>query len=52
VPDQSVVIYEYDYRNNTIELTGVRSYQFDKLLSDWNTKGPTFDEVRAWVMER
>lgn len=52
VPDQSVVIYEYDYRNDRIELTAARTYQYDKLLPNFNTEGPTVEEVRAWAMQR
>ena len=50
VPDQSVMVYEYSYSNNRIELTAARTFQFDKLLTDFNTEGYSVDEVRAAVV--
>jgi hypothetical protein len=49
VPDETIIVYSYDYRSNRIELSGARTYRFDKLLQDFNTKGPTVEEVRRAV---
>jgi len=52
VGDQSLVVYEYSYGNNRIELTAARTYRFDKQLADWQTEGPNVDLVRQWVTAR
>lgn len=54
VPDQSVVVYEYDYQSDEIELTAARTYQYDKLLRDYpeDHAGPTVREVRDFVRRR
>ncbi|MGD2174201.1 MAG: hypothetical protein PVJ27_02270 [Candidatus Brocadiaceae bacterium] len=52
VPDQTLVVYEYSYANDRIELTSVRSFSFDKRLVDWQTEPPTLDEVRNFVLQR
>ncbi len=51
VPDQSVIVYEYNYLNDEIELTSVRSFEYDKLLKEWQTGGPTVEEVREYVTQ-
>jgi hypothetical protein len=49
VPDQTMVVYRFDYRSDQIELSSARSYRFDKLLQDFNTKGATVEDVRRAV---
>jgi hypothetical protein len=49
VPNQTVMVYEYSYQNNRIEFTAARTYKYDRLLTDWNTRGPTVEEVRQQV---
>ena len=40
VPDQTLLVYEYSYGNDRIELTAVRSFRFDKLLrAAWRPTG-------------
>jgi len=52
VPDQSIMVYEYSYSDDRIELTAARTYRFDKQLADFQTEGPTVDTVRQWVNRR
>jgi len=52
VPDQSIMVYEYSYGNDRIELTAARTYRFDKQMADWQTEGPTVETVRQWVTRR
>ena len=49
VPDQTVLIYNYNYSNRDIRLSSARTFKFDKLLTDWQTKGPTVEEVRNFI---
>jgi hypothetical protein len=49
VPDQSIMVYEYSYSGDTIELTSARTYRWDKRLTEFQTDGPTVDEVRAYI---
>ncbi|MFO7956981.1 MAG: hypothetical protein R6X33_07750 [Candidatus Brocadiia bacterium] len=51
VPDQTIMVYEYSYSGDTIELTSARTYRWDKRLTDYETDGPSVDEVRAFVEE-
>ena len=37
--EQSLMVYEYSYGNDRIELTAARTYQFDKQMTDWQTEG-------------
>lgn len=52
VPDETIIVYSYDYRSNRIELTGARTYRFDKLLQDFNIRGVTVEEVRRAVSQQ
>ena len=49
VPDQTMVVYKFDYRSNQVELSSARTYRFDKLLQDYNTRGASVEEVRRAV---
>jgi hypothetical protein len=49
VPDQTMVVYKFDYRSNQVELSSARTYRFDKLLQDYNTRGVSVEEVRRAV---
>lgn len=49
VPDQTIIVYEYSYGSNEIELTAARTYRFDRRLRDFNTEGPSVDEVMKAV---
>ena len=49
VPDETILVYEYSYQSDDIELTAARTYRFDKLLTDFNSKGPSVEEVRRQV---
>ncbi|MHC4591385.1 MAG: hypothetical protein ACYS8L_01675 [Planctomycetota bacterium] len=49
VPDQTVMVYEYSYRSDEIELTAVRTYRYDKLLEEFHPRGVTVAEVRRAV---
>jgi len=52
VPDQTIVVYEYSYSSDRIELTSARSFRYDKLLTDYNTRGASVNEVRDFVQSR
>ena len=52
VPDQTVLVYEYSYQNDRIELTSARTFRYDKLLQDWETDGPTVEQVRQAVQSQ
>ncbi len=52
VPDQTILVYEYGYQNDTIELTAARTFRWDKLLTDFQTDGVTVEEVRREVTRR
>jgi len=51
VPDQTIIIYEYSYSDDTIELTSARTYRWDKRLEEFQIDGPTVEEVRTFVQE-
>ncbi len=51
VPDQTLVVYEYSYSSDRIELTSVRSFRYDKRLRDWQTQGPSVEEVEEYLRE-
>ncbi len=48
-PDQTILVYEYSYRDNEIELTSARTYRFDKLLTEFNIQGPSVGDVQRRV---
>ena len=52
VPDQAIMVYEYSYGNDRIELTAARTYRFDKQLTDFQTDGASVETVRQWVTAR
>jgi len=52
VPDQTVLIYEYNYQSDEIELTSARTFRFDKLLTEFQTRGVTVQEVRDYVTQQ
>jgi hypothetical protein len=52
IPDETVIAYEYSYSNNEIELTSARTFRYDKLLTDWQSSGPSVDEVRSFVSKQ
>jgi hypothetical protein len=49
VPDETVMVYDFSYSDRVVRLSSVRSYKFDKLLTDWQTKGPTVEDVRRFT---
>ncbi len=51
VPNETILIYEYSYRNNEIELTSARTYRFDKLLKEYQIKGESVEAVRQFVTQ-
>jgi hypothetical protein len=52
VPNQTIMVYKYSYLNDRIELTSARTYQYDKLLKEYQIKGVTVDQVRQAVGAR
>ncbi len=50
--DQALVVYEYDISSDELELTSVRSYRYDKRLTDFHTKDPTVESVRNEILKR
>ncbi|MHC4479457.1 MAG: hypothetical protein ACYS8K_01305 [Planctomycetota bacterium] len=52
VPDQTIMVYEYSYQNDDIELTAVRTYRYDKLLKEFHPEGASVEEVRRHVMQQ
>jgi len=51
VPDQTVLVYEYSYQNDDIELTAARTFRWDKLLTELNNTGVKVEEVMRAVSE-
>lgn len=51
VPDQTILVYEYSYGNDSLELATARTFRFDKLLVDYNTEGVSVEEVRREVTQ-
>jgi hypothetical protein len=49
VPDQTMVVYEYNYQSSDIELVAARTFRFDKLLEEYRNDGVTVEEVRQEV---
>lgn len=47
--DQTILVYEYSYANDRIELTSARTYRFDKLMTEYNIRGLTVEQVREGV---
>lgn len=52
VREQTILVYEYSYSNDQIQLTCARTYQFDKLLKDFHTGSPSVEDVRKEVTRR
>ena len=50
--EQSLLVYEYSYGNDQVELTAARHFHFDKQLQDWHTDGPSVQAVEQWVTRR
>jgi len=50
VPDQTLLVYEYSYGDNNIELTAARTFRYDKKLPEFGNEGPTVEEVRQAVL--
>ncbi|MCD6417044.1 MAG: hypothetical protein J7M08_10190 [Planctomycetes bacterium] len=48
-PDQTFLVYKYSYMSGRVELTSVRTFQFDQRLGDWNTDGPSVDDIRQYL---
>jgi hypothetical protein len=48
VREQTLLVYEYSYSDDRIELTSARTFAFDKQLQNYQTKPPV-DDVRQWV---
>ena len=49
VPDETIMVYDFSYSDRVLRLSSARTYRFDKLLTDWQTKGPTVEEVRKFT---
>ncbi|MCK4298560.1 MAG: hypothetical protein KAX80_03445 [Planctomycetes bacterium] len=49
VPDQTLIVYEYSYGSDTIELTAARTYRFDRRLKEFNIEGPSVADVMKEV---
>jgi len=52
VPDQTVLIYEYNYQSDEIELTSARTFRYDKRLAEFQTRGVSVQEVRDYVSQQ
>ncbi len=52
VPDQTLLVYEYSYGNNRIELTAARTFRYDRRLNEFGVNGPTVEEVRQAVLQQ
>ena len=52
VPDETIMVYDYSYLDQVLRLSSARTYKFDKLLTDWKTKGPSVEDVRGFVNRR
>jgi predicted transcriptional regulator YdeE len=52
VPEQTFIVYEYDYTAEALKLTAVRTYRYDRLLREFGTKGVSVDQVRQEVSRR
>ena len=51
IPNETLLVYEYSYQNDEIELTSARTYRFDKLLREYQIEGETVDAVMRWVTQ-
>jgi hypothetical protein len=47
--EQTLMVYEYDYRARTLWLKTARTYRFDKQLAEFAGVGPTVEQVRVLV---
>lgn len=52
VPEQTILVYEYSYGTDRIELTAARTFRFDKKLIAYQSEGPTVEEVRQEVVRQ
>ena len=52
VPDQTIMVYEYSYANDKIELTSARTFRYDRRLTEYNIRGPTVEQVQRQVVPR
>ena len=50
--EQTVLVYEYSYANHRIELTSARTYEFDRLINEFNIEGITVKKVRQEVTQQ
>jgi glycerophosphoryl diester phosphodiesterase len=45
--DQTLVVYDYAYDGDYLELGAARTYKYDKQIPSFNhTRGPSVDEVK------
>ena len=51
IPNETIIVYEYSYQNDEIELTSARTYRFDKLLKEYQIKGESVEAVRRFVTQ-
>jgi len=47
--EQTLLVYEYDYGSDEIELQCARTYRFDKLLTEFNSGRPSVEDVRKMI---
>ena len=50
--ERTILIYEYSYANDRIELTSARTFEFDRLVKEFNVEGLSVGEVQAQVTRR
>ena len=50
--ERTILIYEYAYANDEIELTSARTFEFDRLIKEFNVEGLSVGEVQAEVTRR
>jgi hypothetical protein len=47
--EQTLLVYQYDYSGEDLELMSARTFRFDRLLTQFNNDGVTVDDVRREI---
>jgi hypothetical protein len=49
--EQTLLVYQWDYSGEDIELMAARTYRFDRLLTEFNVDGVSVEDVRREIRE-
>jgi hypothetical protein len=47
--ERTILVYEYSYGDDRIELTSARTFEFDRLIKEYNVEGLSVGQVQSEV---